>query len=329
MRSLVLLALCAVAPARAQTPDRALLPVATVPPVHRVAQAAVGRALQALGAERLARFYPPSAVGRPGHGRLLFGVRLTPSPGIHLRNPDEAWTLPEVIVGLRAAAAAVHAAYPGSVEMIVGDIALPHGGRFPPHHTHRNGRDVDLRYWIRDVQPGDFELHFVTPESFDPARNWTFVKALYDGGLATDVYIDVKLQKLLYRYATKALGLAPEAVEPILSWPKAARRKSALVKHRNGHYNHVHVRFSTPLSDFFGAAFSRERADAIQRDLDLARDGHFELEVKSGDTLGSIARAHDVSLDRLMAWNRVGPRTVLRPGRKLKIYAEKAEGAPR
>jgi len=57
-----------------------------------------------------------------------------------------------------------------------------------------------------------------------------------------------------------------------------------------------------------------------------------QYRVRRGDSLWSIARAHRVSLARLMQWNGLGKRSILRPGQKLVIHRDVAPrrgtGAP-
>jgi FOG: LysM repeat len=57
------------------------------------------------------------------------------------------------------------------------------------------------------------------------------------------------------------------------------------------------------------------------------REGHrVEYHVRSGDSLWSIARRHDVGVNELARWNGMAPRDPLVPGRKLVIWTDaKAE----
>ena len=45
-------------------------------------------------------------------------------------------------------------------------------------------------------------------------------------------------------------------------------------------------------------------------------------EVKSGDTLWSIARQYDVYISQLTRWNLISRRSILRLGQQLKIWVE-------
>ncbi len=269
----------------------------------------------------LVRWHPAAAFGRAGKGKLLFGVRMEPTPGIHLRNPNEAWTVPEVVQGLRDAHAAVQKAHPGGPDMVVGDISRRHGGRFRPHRSHQNGLDVDLRYYLLGEQPADYKYRHVTGKNFDTARVWTLVAHLYTEGKAERILIDYRHQRRLYRYARDKLNLSPEQLEPILSYPKARSRKDALVRHARGHHNHIHIRFDAPLARLIGSLYTPEAVTAAQRAVDLAILGQYDYVVRRGDTLSGIAAANEVTVADLRAWNGLGNRSRLRPGKVLKVLA--------
>jgi membrane-bound lytic murein transglycosylase D len=49
-----------------------------------------------------------------------------------------------------------------------------------------------------------------------------------------------------------------------------------------------------------------------------------EYKVRAGDSLWSVAHQHQVPLHRLMSWNGLDKRSVLRPGQKLVIYSQGA-----
>jgi murein endopeptidase len=97
------------------------------------------------------------ALGTPGNGRLLRGVRL-PGNGAHYftwdpllhRSPNRGWRrwgtdrLVRVVLRVAAEFAAAH---PRAARIGVGDLSLPRGGYFGPKHaTHQNGLDADVYF---------------------------------------------------------------------------------------------------------------------------------------------------------------------------------------
>lgn len=267
----------------------------------------------------LASLHPAVSVGRAGKGRLLFGVPMPPSEGIHIRNPDEAWTVPEVVIALQAAHAAVDAAHPGGPDMVIGDISRRNGGRFYPHRSHQHGLDVDMRYFLLGEQPADYKYRMVSGQNFDTARVWTLLEHFYSSGQAERVFVDYRHQRRLYRYARNELKMTPEQLAPILSYPKARYRDDALVRHVRGHHNHLHVRFHAPVASTLGRLWTMGEALAMQRNIDLQIRGQFDYVVRRGDTLSGIAAQNDVSVADLRTWNRLPRRSVLRPGKVLKV----------
>lgn len=306
------------------TPDRLCMPPGSFDALGYTLIYAVRQLHQNIPATTIEQWVPTASVGRPSRGALLFARAMKPSTNIYIRNPNEAWIVPEGERLLRAAHAAVRKAHPGTPDLGVGDISRRHGGRFRPHHTHRNGRDCDLRYYLKNVKPGDHERHDVSPYSFDSARVWTFITFIHQSGQADAILIDSRHQKLLWKYARKTLKMTRAELKPILSYP-AQRRRSALVKHAEGHYNHIHIRFKAPVARIIGWFFNRADARRINRELDLKRQGHFELVVQRGDTLGSIARRHHVQVDDLLKWNKLKRANQIRPGKRLRIYAPSAQ----
>lgn len=301
-------------------------PAAAKPPSALDNWADLGRALwarvvQEIPAQWLAEHHPPAAVGRI-KGRLLFGRAMVDTPDVWTRHAHSAWAVPELIFALQDAHAAVQRKFPGGMDLSIGDISLRRGGRYPPHRTHQSGRDADMRYYVKGVQPGDRDRYPVAPGNMDVERQWAFVQHLYETKQASLIYMDVRHQKTLHRYASKVLGMTEDQLKPILSYPFGKRRKSALVRHVRGHYNHLHVRAAAPIARFFGALYTVESAQALQRRIDLVTTGHFEHVIKSGETLGKIARIHDVRLEDLMAWNRLSKRSKLRPGQVLKVQVD-------
>lgn len=287
----------------------------------QIAQAAWGWLIERVPVDWLLRLHPPTAVGRI-KGQLLFGQRMHDTPGVWLRHRHSAWAVPELMQALRDTHAAVQHRHPGGMDLSIGDMSLRRGGRYPPHRTHQSGLDADMRYYIEGVYPGDRERYPVGPDNMDVPRQWAFVQHLYFTQQAELIYMDVRHQKTLYRYATQTLGMTEDQLRPILSYPHGKRRKSALVRHVRGHYNHLHVRASAPIARFFGKLYTVDSARTLQRRLDVATTGHFEHVIKDGETLGKIAEIHKVRLKDLMAWNRLNKRSRLRIGQVLKVQVE-------
>ncbi len=277
-------------------------------------------AIDSLPIQVLALIHPPVIVEDGFDGRLLFGRRMGPTEGVWMRTKD-TFTVPDVPRALRKIAKVIREKHPGGPDMMIGDISKRGGGRFPPHHSHRSGRDVDLRYYLKEIKAGDHKYHFVTRFNFDVERMWTFLDVVVQEDMADLIYIDFRHQKLLWKYARKEKKIPSKDLLPILSYPRARNHPDALVKHARGHHNHIHIRFKAPEAQARGERWSIEDVDRMQRRLDLVQRGRFELIVRRGDTLGALAEANGVSVKDLRKWNRLSKRSLLRPGKVLKVLA--------
>ena len=98
------------------------------------------------------------------------------------------------------------------INIFVGDISRRNGGRFPPHSSHKDGRDVDLRPFRHNGVPGPVEVG-------NPA---------YDHALTREL---VLLIRELFP------GVKVLFNDPVLI-------KANLTRFFAGHHNHLHVRFA-------------------------------------------------------------------------------------
>jgi hypothetical protein len=96
--------------------------------------------------------------------------------------------------------------------IFIGDISRKGGGSFPPHSSHKDGRDVDMRPFRHNGQPGATNIN-------DPS---------YGHGLTRELVLLVrqKFRDLTILFNDKLLV------------------KDGLTKPFAGHDNHLHVRFS-------------------------------------------------------------------------------------
>jgi penicillin-insensitive murein endopeptidase len=145
------------------------------------------------------------SIGRTTRGRLIGGVPLQETENVKYRSggPAQRYGTTEMIATLERVGAHVARAVPGA-RLSIGDISRPRGGRFSPHRSHRNGRDVDISfYWLDAEGNVAYPDRFVTatPEGasrdaelglrFDDARNWELVSALVSDQEARAQYLFV------------------------------------------------------------------------------------------------------------------------------------------
>jgi hypothetical protein len=303
-------------------PPASTAPASPFGPAVQVA-ARLQSGLEALGFFELwTVVHPAASVGLPGEGRLLLGRPIESDRGLHVLQPENAWSVPEVQWRLAAAAAAVLAVHQTAPDLVVLDVSHPHGGWFWPHRGHQDGTDVDLRLYLKGVKAGDHQRRRVTRRRFDAARTWTLIEWLHTTGAAEVVLLDVGLQRRLYRHARRVLDRSPEAVAEILSYPDARWRDEALVRHVRGHADHMHVRFRAPMAQALGRLWTPADVLMLQRKLAIRRRGPFDHTVQRGDTLSAIASLYGVAVRDITRWNAFSVKQTLRPGQVLRLLPE-------
>lgn len=196
----------------------------------------------------------------PWKGSLVRGMRLAEDAVV--RHVDDyapygrfygTWQLVQL---LRRAATRVESRFPGS-QLSVGELSGERGGRIAGHNSHRNGRDVDIAFYMtNDAGAAATARNFVPfvrksgvaywaggRVQLDDARNWALVSKLIDDDDARVQYVFVSKNVQRRLLAEAARVNAPEEL--------LARAKTVMFEPRAGHLhqNHFHVRIYCPAED--------------------------------------------------------------------------------
>lgn len=174
--------------------------------------------------------------GRP-EGRVNGLVQVSSGPGFEIRSPARAWGTTLTSTRLGEVFGAFAESFPDTPPVRVHDISLPRGGWLPPHASHQKGRDVDICYPLRARYAG---VARPTPAMLDLERTWFLVKRFIDTGDVVYVFMDRRLQRVLYQYALEH-GESQESLRGLFEYPR--RRANAIIRHDPGHQTHFHVRF--------------------------------------------------------------------------------------
>ena len=136
-----------------------------------------------------------------------------------VRDPKRAWASEYTASNLDAALRK----YDNAAHVL--DVSREGGGEFPPHKSHQEGRDVDVR-----IPPTRGELHALLE----------ILLAQLDAEgepAVTAIFLDDEIQRDLFEaFPDTDVGRA-------LDHPKRRRETRARVWHWPGHVNHLHVRF--------------------------------------------------------------------------------------
>lgn len=206
-----------------------------------------------------------TSIGGPNDGHLEGGVPL-PFTALGLesnpRRPNATayWGTIEMIRSIVRAAAVVDTELPGSV-LHVNDLGFREGGRIPHHASHRAGRDVDILFYVLEMD-GDVRRPLGVPiepdghgtdfgDLLDPsddvdmrldvARTWRFVQALVedDDALVQRIFLVEHVRTMLLDHAT-AIGAPADAI---------ARFGEVTCQPGVPHDDHLHVRFFCSTDD--------------------------------------------------------------------------------
>jgi murein endopeptidase len=189
----------------------------------------------------------PLSIGRASRGRLQHAVPMPEGEGYFLRSyRPRSWATRNTIEALITAFSAYAQKYPEGPRVNLGDLSKRRGGKVTPHSSHQSGRDVDFGLIVTDAPDPKHPEHFqyANAQNLDAEKSWFLIHALIKTGEVQKIYLDAKLQKLLYVEAAKTLN--DEELKAIFPLPRHKDSASAIFQHWKGHKNHFHVRFKCP-----------------------------------------------------------------------------------
>lgn len=192
------------------------------------------------------------SLGLPFEGRMVGGVLVRESRSIRY-TPEYApggnfYGTPDLVGMLHRASTRVLTRFPGA-RLSVGELSRRGGGPLPGHHSHQNGRDVDLAFYMLDGGGRPFDpwafANFddqgrgLAPNEglrFDDARNWELIARLVTDSEARVQYVFVArgLEDRLIAEGRRR-GFSPSVID-------RAARVLTQPGGNHPHRNHFHVR---------------------------------------------------------------------------------------
>lgn len=176
-------------------------------------------------------------------GVLSSGIVLPPGKHYTVKWEAGAWGTNETIRAIQTGIAAYKGRMPGGPKVHIGDISRRGGGPFKPHRSHQHGRDVDIGYVLKGDDATEARFRGANEKNLDVARTWRLLMSFIETDDVVYVFVDYKLQKLLYEYARDQRGASEEFLDEIFQYPRGRRRAHGIIRHWKGHVNHFHVRF--------------------------------------------------------------------------------------
>ena len=179
------------------------------------------------------------STGSPSRGRLRGSLKLPRNPALYtIRRPEHSYGSSHTLVHLQQGIAEFRKATGFDGEVVIKDLSRRGGGRLRPHHSHRTGRDVDVRLPLADGVPRGTVPLEVSQVDWD--ATWALLKALIDTGEVQYIFLSRSRQRSLRRAAERA-GTSTSDLEALIQFPGQAPK--AIIRHSRGHEKHFHVRF--------------------------------------------------------------------------------------
>src|SRR5512132_2605710 len=139
------------------------------------------------------------SVGRASAGALVNGVQMPRGDHWDLTSPSCAWGTKETVDSLTHVIDKVNEQFPGSQPVQIGHLSAKDGGHLSPHVSHQAGRDVDVGYYYRTINPRGFTN--ANDGNLDYARTWALVSAALKDTDVEWIFIATAIQRGLAQCA--------------------------------------------------------------------------------------------------------------------------------
>lgn len=229
------------------------------------------------------------SVGFVEQGRLINGKKFPTGAGWTVVSPENSYGTDETIGYIVAAIENVRAQHPNAPPLRVNALSSSEGGYLRPHKTHQSGRDVDLGFYYPTA---DVVKAREREKVIDVGLNWALLKSLVTLADVQVIFLDRRVQKVLYNHALKA-GEDPTWLASLFHAGKAS-----IVQHARRHRDHFHVRFYNARAQELGWRVAPLLAKRPEQNIAMHR-------VRRGDTLGQLAARYNSSVSLIQKANRM------------------------
>ncbi len=161
-------------------------------------------------------------------------VRLPAQPGWRVRRPHRAYGTGLAVSRLVSVLRATHSRFPAAPPINVYDLSKFGGGKLEGHHSHRRGRDADIGLPI-NLESSNWRKRERTAE-----RMFFFVMSLLRSCDVEFILVDYRLQRILLHHALSR-GVTADEAALIFQYP--GKGPFGMIRHRQNHRRHIHVRF--------------------------------------------------------------------------------------
>lgn len=187
------------------------------------------------------------SVGSCSRGKLVNGEKLPAGPGYSSGSRPNVYATNETVTLLLDGFARLVRKHPDAPQIVVGNLSRKKGGSFGPHKSHQSGRDVDLGYMHKKKFQPVNSMITTDKKNLDPRLTWDLMYAFLETGKVKNMFVDYKIQKLLYEHLEKR-KFKKSYLKKIFQYPRG-KGTEAVIKHVSGHHHHLHLRFVCPGKD--------------------------------------------------------------------------------
>lgn len=250
------------------------------------------------------------SIGQPGGAIVVNPIPLPSDRRWEIAPQAQTWATSETIEAIAAVVGKVHEIYSGTQPIFIGDISDLDGGRLKRHISHQGGRDVDFGFYYKAGQGAWYRPG--TAATLDLPRNWVLLRAIVTQTDVETVFLDVRIQRLLYGYAL-SLGEDKAWLDRVFQFSRGYAK--AIVCHAVNHRTHYHVRFFNPVAQELG-----RRVYPMLVQLKRIQPPVYSVphKVREGETLGHLARRYGTSVRAIQQYNGLAS-TQIRAGRTYRI----------
>jgi len=244
------------------------------------------------------------SVGRTSAGALVNGMQMPRGDHWDLTAPSCAWGTKETVESLTHVIDKVNEQFPGSQPVQIGHISAKDGGHLSPHVSHQAGRDVDVGYYYRTINPHGFAN--ANDGNLDYPRTWALVRAALKDADVEWIFIDTAIQRGLAQYAV-SVGEDAAWLDDIFQ--VRGKNGRSIIRHAKGHGTHLHIRFHNPLAEELGrrCAFllppRSPSAHALASSKVLAATSYAQHRARNGDTLVVLAKRYGTTIEEIQRAN--------------------------
>lgn len=188
---------------------------------------------------------PSESLGLPHQGSVRGAIPMRDGPGrLITAERWKTWGTRHTVDTLDRLLRRWAQLQPQGPPILVGNLSARSGGALAPHKTHQSGRDVDLSYIASATDRGRPTWQRINASNLDREKTWALLKLLIQESDVEVIFIDRKIQKLLYAHAVRRGTVRSSQLTQWLQVAPGADPKQTLIRHASGHDDHLHVRFA-------------------------------------------------------------------------------------